>query len=63
MTNINTMNKTYDRTPFKIRTLWNTAFQLIGEYDKFEKKIAALEKQIADLSSRLNSTISGTPNV
>jgi hypothetical protein len=60
---ITSMNKPYDQTPSKIRVLWETALQLIGEYEDFERRLTDIDTRVRALNSKLNSTINGNPNV
>lgn len=59
MNEIKTMDKPYDKTTSKIRVLWETALQLIGAYEEFDRELSDLDTKITDLSTRLNSTIDG----
>jgi hypothetical protein len=60
---ITSMNKPFNQSKSKLRLLWETAFQLIGEYEAFDEKLSSLEDKTKTLSDNLNSTINGTPNV
>ena len=53
----NKTKEAYIQTPSKIRTLWDTALQLIGQYEEFSRKITELETKITDLSKSINAEI------
>jgi hypothetical protein len=59
MNEIKTMDKSYDKSTSKIRVLWETALQLIGAYEEFDRELYDLDTKVTDLSTRLNSTIDG----
>jgi len=60
---ITTMNQPYNQTPSKIRTLWDTAVQLIGLYEDFDRKLTSLDIKFNDLSTKLTASIETTKNV
>jgi len=53
----NKTKQAYSQSPSKIRILWDTALQLVGQYEEFDRKIKELENKISILSKSLNSTI------
>ena len=59
MAKISTMNKPYDQTRSKIRVLWETALQLIGQYEDFDRNLTDLENKVQTSSDTLTSTING----
>jgi hypothetical protein len=53
----NKSKQEYTQTPSKLRTLWETALQLISQYENFDKKLVDLETKIDEVSLKINSTI------
>jgi len=55
--------QTFERTIKKLRTMWDIAIQLIGDYEDFDKRLTLLEDKIDSLSRQLNSTVNNINNV
>jgi hypothetical protein len=53
----NQTQQAYNQTPSKIRTLWDTALQLVGQYEEFDRKISELDSKISTLSNSINAEI------
>jgi len=49
--------QTFNQTPFKVRTLWDIAVQLIADYENFNKRLTLLEAEAASLSIQIQSII------
>jgi len=49
--------QTFNQTPFKVRTLWDIAVQLIADYENFNKRLSLLEAEADSLSIQIQSII------
>jgi hypothetical protein len=55
--------QTFNQTPFKVRTLWDIAVQLIADYENFHKQLSLLEAEADSLSTQIQAIITNNSNV
>ena len=55
--------KSYTKSPSKLRILWNTAMRLIGEYENFDRRVTLLEKNFSELSYKISIMVDRIKNV